>query len=213
MYKNYTKIRFSEDKNREIVWKEIVKYIQKYIKKDYNILDLGSGYCNFINLVVANKKYALDKYINPKNYVSKGIIPLFGNFSLMNKKIDNDSLDVVFTSNFFEHLNENEFQKYIKAIKDKLKKEGILIIIQPNYRLCYKNYFDDYTHLTIWSDKSIKDYLKKEGFYIIKSKPKFLPFSLKSKLPKIRPLIWLYLRFPIKPLAKQMLIIAKNVEK
>jgi len=173
MYKDYTKKRFTEDKNRTLVWQEISKHIQRYIKKEFNVLDLGSGYCDFINQIHARKKYALDKYINPKKYSFKEIITIFGDSSLMNKKIKINSLDVIFASNFFEH----------------------------------------YTHVKAWDDTSLVQYLKGKKFLILKNKPRFLPFSLKSKLPKAKFLIWSYLRSPIKPFAKQMLIIAKNVAK
>jgi hypothetical protein len=213
MYKDYTKKRFTEDKNRTLVWQEISKHIQRYIKKEFNVLDLGSGYCDFINQIHARKKYALDKYINPKKYSFKEIITIFGDSSLMNKKIKINSLDVIFASNFFEHLTDQELEKYMNVIKNKLKINGLLIIIQPNYRLCPKTYFDDYTHVKAWDDTSLVQYLKGKKFLILKNKPRFLPFSLKSKLPKAKFLIWSYLRSPIKPFAKQMLIIAKNVAK
>ena len=44
-----------------------------------------------------------------------------------------NSLDLVFTSNFFEHLpNKNSLNKTIKEIKKVLKPEGIIIAMGPN---------------------------------------------------------------------------------
>lgn len=207
---NYDKVRFIWDKNRKKVWIEIARYLQRYIKRDSSILDLGSGYCDFINFIKAGKKYALDKCIDPNKFSSEEVIKIFGDFSLIKSKIKDNSLDVVFASNFFEHLKEEELDKCICLIKNKLKNGGLLMIIQPNYKLCYKNYFDDYTHTKAWTHISLCDYLKKNNFLIRFIKPRFLPFSMKSKLPKTRLLIRLYLKSPIKPFASQMLIIAKN---
>ena len=91
-----------------------------------------------------------------------------------------------------------------------MKKNAFLSIIQPNYRLSYKEYFDDYTHISIWSDKSLADFLVAQGFKIHKVIPGFLPLSVKSRLPVNSYLIRLYLKAPIKPFAKQMLIMAQN---
>ena len=65
-----------------------------------------------------------------------------------------------------------------------LKKKSKLILIQPNYRLCTSNYFDDYTHRTILSDVSLRDYLKSKGFRINYVNPSYLPFSMQGILPK-----------------------------
>jgi len=210
LYENYDKTRLSGDRNRKVVWSEISVYLQKYVRKNAKVLDLGSGYCDFINFIRAEKKFALDKYIDPSKFVSEGIICLFGDYSLMDKKVENGSLDVVFASNFFEHLDKDELNQYFDVIKRKLNCEGVLIILQPNYKLCYKNYFDDYTHVKAWTDVSLSDYLKNLRFSIVKCMPKFIPFSFKSRVPKNKLLVKLYLKSPIKPLAGQMLIIAKN---
>jgi SAM-dependent methyltransferase len=210
-YHNYSKIRFKQNKSRDIVWQEIAKYLQKkFIPAISIILDLGSGYCDFINNIRAKKKYALDKFINPEKFASNETIPIFGDFNLADKIIEDCSLDIILASNFFEHLDEAELERYIKMILSKLKNGGKLIIIQPNYFLCYKNYFDDYTHIKAWSHISLPDFLKSRGFYIDLTKPRFLPFSIKSNLPKYKLLIRAYLNSPIKPFAGQMLVIARK---
>ncbi len=210
MYNNYEKTRFVKDKKREVVWKEIIRYLKDYFPKNGSVLDLGSGYCQFINNVPSRNRFALDKYLDPKRFAGKNVVPLFGDSSLIKKKVVDNSLDLVFASNFVEHLEFKELEKYMVVILSKLKPNGKLILLQPNYRLSYKEYFDDYTHIKEWSDVGIKDYLESKGFVISLSIPGFLPFSMKSKLPISRFLIWFYLRSPIKPFAKQMLIIAKK---
>ena len=84
------------------------------------------------------------------------------------------------------------------------------MLVQPNYRLCSKRYFDDYTHVSIWSDVGMAEFLKAMGMELERVDPRFLPFSLKSRLPVSRNLIRAYLRSPVKPAAGQMLIIARR---
>jgi SAM-dependent methyltransferase len=210
IYNNYDKNRFEFDKNRKIIWKEIARYLQRLIPNDSKILELGSGYCDFINLIEAKEKFCLDKYINPEKFANEEVTKIFGDFSLIKNKIKDNYLDIIFASNFFEHIKEEDFEKCLELIKNKLKPDGKLIIIQPNFRFCYKNYFDDYTHVKAWSDLSLKDYLVSKNFSIVICKPKFLPFSMKSKLPKNKILTRLYLNSPLKPFAGQMLIVAKK---
>jgi hypothetical protein len=50
------------------------------------------------------------------------------------------------------------------------------------------------------------DFLAAHGFRVIECKPRFLPLTIKSRLPVFPWLIRLYLALPARPLAKQMLI-------
>jgi cyclopropane fatty-acyl-phospholipid synthase-like methyltransferase len=191
-YKNYEKTRFNFTKKRKAVWQEIARYLQKHISPDSSVLELGSGYCDFINSISASKKYAIDKYIDPHKYADKNVTKIMGDFKDMNTNLKDNSIDVIFASNFFEHLSEKEIENYFKVITKKLKDKGLLIIIQPNYRLCYASYYDDYTHIKAFSDVSMRDFLISKGFSVSLIKPGFLPFSMKSALPKTRFLVRLY---------------------
>jgi len=200
---------FNYDPDREIVWKEIAKYLQKFIPLQSKLLELGAGYCQFINNVGAEEKHALDifeqidKYARPEVVVHK-------ESSTNLKCFGSEYFDTVFASNFLEHLDVEECEKTVDEIVRVLKKDGKFILIQPNFKYCYSNYFDDYTHKRVFSHVSLPEYLKSKGFKIELLKPKFLPFSMKSRLPKTRMLVRLYLNLPIKPFGKQMLVIAKK---
>ena len=82
-------------------------------------------------------------------------------------------------------------------------------ILQPNYRYCYREYFDDFTHQSVYSHVSLCDLLTASGYDILECRPRFLPLTIKSRMP-VRPwLIRLYLALPFKPLGKQMLVRAR----
>jgi hypothetical protein len=85
-----------------------------------------------------------------------------------------------------------------------------MILIQPNYRLSAKTYFDDPTHVTIFDDKSLAECVTKNGFIHVRTEARFLPMTLKSRLSAGHKLVPLYLRLPWRPLAGQMLIIARK---
>ena len=56
---------------------------------------------------------------------------------------------------------------------------------------------------------SLCDFLDAHGFDVIECQPRFLPLTVKSRLPVSPALIRLYLSSPWKPLGKQMLLRAR----
>ena len=97
----------------------------------------------------------------------------------------------------------------LTQVRGKLTASGTLVIVQPNYRFAYKEYFDDYTHVSVYSDRSLCDFLAANGFRIEECLPKFLPLTIRSAFPVSPFLIRTYLRLPVKPFGKQMLIRAR----
>ena len=55
------------------------------------------------------------------------------------------------------------------------------------------------------------DFLSANDYEVIDLRPRFLPLTVKSRLPVWPALIGLYLNSPIKPLAKQMFLRARPV--
>ncbi len=94
----------------------------------------------------------------------------------------------------------------LRQLRQKLKPGGTLNLLQPNYRFAYREYFDDYTHVTVYSDRSLCDFLAANGFEVLACRPRFLPLTVKSRLPVSALLIRLYILSPWKILGKQMLV-------
>ena len=206
----YYETRYTYDKGRAKVWKAITEFLQKYINKtNDNVLDLGAGYCDFINNITASSKIAVD--INPEGakFCEKNVIFYNSSIDKMTS-IKNGSIDVLFASNLLEHLDDSELKSAIQEFDRILKSGSRIILMQPNYRYAYKEYFDDYTHKKIFTHISLRDFFEANGYEAIKVMPKFLPFSLKSKLPKSYLLTKLYLHSFYKPMGKQMLIVLKK---
>jgi hypothetical protein len=125
--------------------------------------------------------------------------------------IADDSVDFAFASNLFEHIPQEALVAVLAQLRAKLTKRGTLTMIQPNYRYAYREYFDDYTHVAIYSHISMADLLVANGWEVLEVKPRFLPLTVKSRLPVSEWLIALYLRMPFKPMGKQMLLRARPV--
>lgn len=208
--RNYFSTRFTYDKDRGPVWKAIAEYIRKTERTDDTvILELGAGYCFFINQVRCREKLALDMNPESEKYAAPEVTFMTGSSGEM-ARVPGGSVDIVFASNFFEHLDRPSLVQTFGGIKRVLRDSGRLILIQPNYKYCARDYFDDYTHLSVFSHVSMKDFLAFQGFTIEKCIPRFLPLTIKSKFPKKSFLVSLYLTLPYKIFAKQMYIVARK---
>ena len=202
----YHETRLSFDPRRDVVWQSLWRYhFSKLISPNDCVLDLGSGYGNFINNVVARRRIAVDSWEHFLEYVDPHVERVVGSVTDLDF-IEEGAVDFAFASNLFEHLSHDTLVRVLETLRVKIAANGTLNILQPNYRYAYKEYFDDYTHVSIFSHISIADFLKVNGFDVIEIRPRFLPLSVKSRLPVSPWLIKVYLASPIKPLAKQMLI-------
>lgn len=204
--KNYHKTRFKFDPGRLKVWRAITEYLQPFVGKNKIVFDMGSGYGDFINQIQAKKKYALDISADVKEHINKDVTFIHKPSTSLGD-IPANSLDVVFSSNLLEHLDREQIDQTMKGVNRCMKKGGVLILMGPNFRYAYKEYFDDYTHKTILTHITLTDLMFEYGFTPIKVVPKFLPLSLKSRLPKSYLLTKLYINSPIRPMGKQMLLI------
>ncbi len=162
MAETYFQSRYSFDKRRQKVWKAICEYLSKYIPRDSVVLELGSGYCDFINNIKASKKIAVDINSDLKKYCNPDIE--FINSNVVDINFQPGSVGIVFASNLFEHLNDKDLNIIIEKVLYCLNSSGRLILIQPNYKYSYRDYWDDYTHIKVFSHISLSDFLKSKGF-------------------------------------------------
>ncbi len=199
---------------KETLWKILInEIIQKYIKDNDTVLDIGGGQCLFINNVICGKKYANDLNPDIKKYANKDVIALQEKADNISTIPDN-SIDVVFASNFFEHMKDkDELEKVIEEIKRILTVNGLLLVIQPNIRYAYKEYWDVIDHYIPISDRSLIDLLCINNFRIKTCYPRFLPWSPKTKLSKFTILLKIYIRIPLfwRFLGKQLFLVAQKL--
>lgn len=212
--KYYTSGQYNPDPRRKIVWGEIIKFLAPYIPSDATVVDLGAGYCDFINQVKAGKKIAVDYSPDLSKFADSDVEKINSRASDLSA-IPDSSVDVLLSSNLFEHFTDEELQKTMDEVNRVLKKGGRLILMGPNFRLQPGPYFDDHTHKKIFTDSSLASFVLENGFKILLNKPKFLPMEVKNS-PSILPnfliplLVKIYFFSPFKPMAGQMLLVAEK---
>ena len=204
---------FGLEEYRNAVWKILVKdFFAKWIEKDSVVLDLGCGYGEFINNVEGCQNHAMD--LNPDTRKTiNGDILFHEQDCSQPWPFDPDSLDLIFTSNFFEHLSSKEvLDKTVAHAKMALKPGGSIIAMGPNIAVLKGKYWDFWDHHVPLSTQSLNELLEIHGFEIEKSIDRFLPYNMVRIRQRPLFLLWLYLHLPFvwRLFGKQFLIVAKK---
>ena len=83
------------------LWEVLVEqFLQDYVPADASVVDIGGGFCEFINAIRCQRKYVVDLNPDVKKYAAPDVEIIMSNASEMSSLPDG-SLDVAFASNFF----------------------------------------------------------------------------------------------------------------
>jgi ubiquinone/menaquinone biosynthesis C-methylase UbiE len=182
---------------RQEMWRVLCRYFfQKYVPVHSSVLEIGAGYCEFINNIDAQTKIAIDLNPSMPRFANPDVTPIITSSTDLSA-IEANSIDVVFTSNFFEHLTRSDISHTIREVARVLKRDGRFLILQPNFRFCYRDYWMFFDHITALDDRSLAEVLETNGFQVVSIIAQFLPYTTKGRLPNSIFLLKLYLRLPI----------------
>jgi ubiquinone/menaquinone biosynthesis C-methylase UbiE len=205
----YFATRLAANVNREPVWRHICAYLERWIPADSDVLELGAGWCDFANLVRARSVTAVDLEAVVLTAAAGHVRAVVADATDL-RELEDCSFDVVFASNLLEHLERALSDRLLAEAVRVLRPGGRLILLQPNFRLQPGRYFDDYTHVAIFTDQSLRDYLAAAGWHVEHVAPRLLPLSMRSRGSSLSFLVPWYLRSPVKPMAGQMLVVARR---
>lgn len=182
---------------RRQMWQVLCQdFFQRYIPPESSVLEVGAGYCEFINHIQAGRKTAVD--LNPDTpQFAAPEVRVVATSSTDLSAIAPGTMDIAFASNFFEHLSRTDIVLTLREVARTLKPGGRFLILQPNFRFCYRDYWMFFDHVTPLDDRSLKEALETNGFQVVSLLPRFLPYTTQSRLPKSVGLIKLYLRLPL----------------
>ncbi|MCW6051165.1 class I SAM-dependent methyltransferase [Lyngbya sp. CCAP 1446/10] len=180
------------------LWKVLIDdFLQNYVPPKSAVLDIGGGYCEFINQIRAQEKCLIDLNPDSKLFAEADVKVL--NIDVLNledRTFFSEQFDRIFISNFFEHLrNKEELVEIISFCFDALKPSGSLLVIQPNFKYSYKEYYDFIDHQLPITHLSLQELLQTVGFKVEEMIPRFLPFSTKGR-PASPLLLKIYLKLP-----------------
>jgi SAM-dependent methyltransferase len=196
---------------RKAVWRVLIDdFFGKYIKPQDTVLDLGCGYGEFINQITCKTKLAMDLNPEAPKRVGADVRCLLQDCSAPWELKDN-SLDLIFTSNFFEHLPDKAaLGRTLDEARRCLKPGGRLIALGPNVRHLSGAYWDFWDHYLPLTEESLREALETRGFNIEKCLAKFLPYKMAKTFRYPTAFVRLYVHVP--PVwhifGKQFLVIA-----
>ena len=187
-------------------------YFQRFIEPGQTVLDLGCGWGEFINQIKAAAKFGMDLNPDTARHLSPGVVFLQHDCS-QPWPLAPESLDTIFTSNFFEHLPDKTALKATLAHAfAALKPGGRLIALGPNAKAVPGAYWDFFDHHVILTEQSLREILELTGFTTEQCIARFLPYTAVGKPPAPLWLIRLYLK--LRPLWRffggQFLLVARR---
>ena len=199
---------------RQRVWKVLCRdYFSKIVKPDSTLLDVGCGWGEFVNHVEARKKYAMDLNPDARGRLASDVSFLHQDCS-QPWPLEPGSLDVVFSSNFLEHLpSKSAIEQTLVEAHRTLKVGGKIVLLGPNIRYVPNDYWDFWDHHIAMSDRSVAEILGLTGFEIEQQVARFLPYTMSGTRNPPLALLSAYLRMPaIWPLfGKQFLVVGERV--
>ena len=206
--------RFNKNADyRRAVWRVLIRnYFQRFVRPDDAVLDLGCGYGEFINQIACKTKLGMDLNPEAPNRVNADVRCLLQDCSVRWDLADN-SLDVVFTSNFFEHLpDKSALGHTLDEVYRCLKPKGRIIALGPNVRYLSGAYWDFWDHYLPLTEESLREALETRRFNIEKCIAKFLPYKMAKTFRYPLVFVQLYVKVPLawRVFGKQFLVVASK---
>jgi SAM-dependent methyltransferase len=208
--------RFSvpELKARDATWKVLCsEFLSKFISPEETVLDIGAGDGFFLKYINAKRRIAVDFSPHVNKLKLFGIEVIQEEATAFAEKVEGP-VDVVFASNFFEHLsNKEEVFSVLRECFSVLKPNGRIIILQPNIKYVGNRYWDYIDHHIALTENSLAEALEAVGFRVDTVIAQFLPYTAKSFLGRFSGLVSLYLKIPIlwRIFGKQSFIVATKL--
>jgi len=192
-------LRFGERERsaKEAVWREICRFLQRrYIPESSKVLDIGTDAGYFIRNIRAAERWASDLRDTSASMPDDVRFIQSDGLSLA-EAAPNDYFDVVFMSNYLEHLDSAESViEQLRVARRLLRPPVRVVILQPNIKLVGAAYWDFIDHRVPLTEESLVEAAAFAGFERQDVIRRFLPYSVKGRLPAHPALVRAYLAFP-----------------
>lgn len=143
----------------------LVNSIKHYLPCPSRVLDFGAGIGTFASKI-ESLNFKVDCF-EPDNAQLNRIINPNINYSNVSD-IPNNSYDMIYSLNVFEHIKD-DFQS-IQVVASKLKPSGIFLIYVPAFQLLFSSMDKKVGHFRRYRREPLEILLKRAGFKIIQSK-------------------------------------------
>jgi 2-polyprenyl-3-methyl-5-hydroxy-6-metoxy-1,4-benzoquinol methylase len=190
--------RFSEldAAKKHALWREICRYLQRYVDVRSRVLDIACDRGYFIENITAGERWATDVR-DVSQYLADSVHFVQADGLSLAHTLPQGAFDVVFMSNYLEHLSSGqEVIDQFAVVRELMEPNGTAIVLQPNIQLVGGKYWDFIDHKVALTERSLSEAAELAGLKTTKVIKRFLPYTTKSRLPQ-RPLAArMYLAFP-----------------
>jgi SAM-dependent methyltransferase len=190
-------LRFGEREKslKDGVWREIGRYLQRYVPDDGRVIDVGADLGYFVRHIRAGERWASDVR-DTSAHMGEGVRFVCANGLELADRVPTDYFDVVFMSNYLEHLDSPELViEQLRVAHTLLRPSGRVIVLQPNIRLVGGSYWDFIDHRVALTERSLVEAATFAGFRTRELIVRFLPYSVKGRLPAHPLLVRAYFAF------------------
>ena len=180
---------------KDAVWREIVRYLTRYIDPKAPVLDLACDRGHFVRSVNAVERWATDirdvgqglpqdvRFVRSSGLDLAAVLPA-GYFG------------TIFMSNYLEHLDTSDAViDQLRVASNLLRPGGRVIVLQPNIRLVGSRYWDFIDHKVALTERSLLEAAELAGLQTVDLVTRFIPYSTKGRLPTAPALVRAYLAF------------------
>jgi SAM-dependent methyltransferase len=202
-----------ELERKAAIWEVLCRhYFQRFVPPGATVVDLACGYGEFINHIDAGEKVAVDLNGDSRSRLAADV--RFEQISALEiASLGRGSADLVFTSNFLEHLPDRQaLEQLLDQLLEVLRPGGRFLVLGPNLRYLPGAYWDFYDHTLGLTHLSLCEVLALKGFGIETCIDRFLPYTTRGALPTHPALVRAYLAVPLawRLLGRQFFVAAKT---
>jgi len=182
---------------KDAIWRVLCQhFFQRYVGANDVVLDLGPGFGEFLRHIRCRRRIAVDIEKLSGRELPEGTDEVLVPSDQLSSRVAASSVDVIFCSNFFEHLPDTRtFLATLTEIRKVLREGGRMLILQPNIRFVGGAYWDFVDHHLPLTDRTLVEACESLGFEVVEVVPRFLPYTTRSRLPQSPWLVRLYLAF------------------
>ena len=180
---------------KDAVWREIIRFLDRYIDPTAPVLDVACDRGHFIRWVEASERWATDirdmasALPNDVRFVQASGLDLAD-------VVPNGYFGTVFMSNYLEHLESSDAViDQLRVVRQLLRPEGRAVVLQPNIRLVGPRYWDFIDHRVALTERSLLEAAELAELQTVDLITRFLPYSTKGRLPADPRLVRAYLAF------------------
>jgi SAM-dependent methyltransferase len=198
---------------KQILWQALCRgFFDRYVADTDTVVDLGAGFCEFTNATRGARRIAVDLNPETKRYARDAEVLVTSSEDMSD--IATGTVNVVFTSNFFEHLpTKRSLLNTLNECHRILVPGGRLLVLMPNLRYLSGRYWDYFDHHLPLTHLSLAEGMNLANFEVDEVIPRFLPYTVKDARMRVRSWqIHAYLRLrPVwRLLGRQMFLVGRK---